>query len=104
MSDKFEIGEAAIYVRPGSPFYGQECTVIDIERSDDFGAGFDHTTGQMSYHGYLPYQVSVKVNGSFLWAKAEWLRKKKPPQREMDRKVAWDDCAWRPKALEGTLC
>lgn len=95
MSD-FKIGEVVVYVRPGSPHFGQETTIIGNWVD---GAGIDHITGQ-PYRGTGRPCFAISLDhpsGGKLWALPEWLQKKRPPQREQDQIVSWDDCLWKPK-------
>ena len=100
VNDRFEIGEVAIYVKPGSPHYGKECVVIsNLMRSAT--RLFDHVTGETNPNaGYLGYQIECEWRGNWprFWARPEWLRKKKP-RRELDQIVKWADCHWRPRKV-----
>jgi hypothetical protein len=101
MTDKFEIGEVAIYVRPGSPCFGRECTILGK-------AGFlnspDFLTGTIN-EPFFGYQISLgkidPINNEDVWAaRPEWLQKKQRRlDRECDRKVSWDECLWKPKQV-----
>ncbi len=98
MADKFEIGEVAIYVRPGSPYYGREVEIIQgpvqcIPTTDHMG---------VETAPYVGYQIS-NFDGDdrriTQLSRPEWLRKKKPPRREIDQIVSWEDCAWKPQTV-----
>ena len=97
MTSKFSIGEIAIYVRPGSPYYGREVTVGRRIKSNEFVGG-DHL-GQMSFasnaEGYVIHGLETVTA-----AKSEHLRKKKPPSREIDQVTTWDKCLWAPREVE----
>ena len=96
--EKFEIGEIAIYVRPGSSYYGEEVTILSglRPRKD----GMDFVTGEYQILvNYLVYEISEpaeRFTGPQRVAKPEWLRKK-PKRRECDKIVSWDSMPWRPK-------
>ena len=94
--DKFSIGEIVIYVRPGSPYYGEEVVITrGIHRYPVSSDHLGQTAGSMQ-DGY-----GIKCS----WvtpcaARPEWLRKKKPPSREIDQVTTWDKCAWSPREVE----
>ncbi len=96
MADKFEIGEVAIYVRPGSPYYGQEVEILGgLTR-------YEPTQDHLGLEAapYVGYQISSLIGDDWVMvSRPEWLRKKKPPRREMDQIVSWEDCAWRPATV-----
>lgn len=97
---RFSIGEVAIYVRPGSPAYGQEVTVLS--ELHPIGSGFDYSTGAIPSNDLLVYEISDLTPGFSLGkqvARPEWLSKKKTI-REIDQVTTWDKCAWRPKELQ----
>lgn len=96
----FQIGEVAIYIRPGSPFYGREVTIIS--GLQEFENGLDLLTGG-KYPSCIGYVVSVgeiSPKGKDEWcAVPSWL-KRKPQTRELDQIVSWDDCPWKPRELQ----
>jgi len=97
----FEPGEIAIYVRPGSPYFGME-VVITQGLHFDVG-GYDILLGEMFYSGmtYTIVSPALSFAANKDWfANPEWLKKKPKPQREMDTQVSWDDCLWRPAEME----
>lgn len=59
----------------------------------------DADVPQNSYLIEVPGIVN-QICGQVWSATEEHLRKKKPPQRECDRLVKWEDCLWKPKQLE----
>ncbi len=81
--DKFEIGEVAIYVRPGSPHYGKEVTVLSGLRPAA-SIVVDVLTGVESYGAKnLVYEITDLYPALMLrafTARPEWLRKK--PKRQ----------------------
>lgn len=96
MTDKFEINEIAIYVRPGSQYFGCEVKILsDLTWFEDI---FDVLTGEIN-KGFR-YETDIKIRQDhFLTARPEWLKKKPRPRREIDQIVSWDDCLWRPKTV-----
>jgi hypothetical protein len=89
MTDKFEVGEIAIYVRPGSPHFGEE---VRIESNlEYFCGGVDYLTGELPEDGYeYEFTMIGLLPGIYPWtARPEWL-KKKPKPRAIDEKVSWD--------------
>lgn len=96
MTDKFEIGEVAIYVRPGSPSFGVELTVCSKQLV--FSAIDDRTGKRVRSIGY---QVDCpQLDSKFRWfANAKHLRKKpRPPERQ--ELGEWDLCPWRPEKVD----
>ncbi len=98
MADKFEKGEVAIYVRPDSPYYGQEVEILS--GLETWHNSNDHVAGVpcLKATGYRISGLPPRQNG---WgARPEHLRKKKPPRREMDQIVSWEDLreatGWSP--------
>ena len=96
MTHRFEVGEVAIYVRPGSPYYGEEVTIIrGIHR-------------YLVVNDHLGQNIGEEIDGYGIqcsWSRAggaspEWLRKKKPPSREIDQVTTWDKCLWKPREVE----
>ncbi len=80
--DKFEIGEVAIYVRPGSPSYGNEVMIIGPLAMR--GGGFDYVNKE-KMNRCFGYKIEFGdgdkgPNGKGFMAKPEWLRKK--PKRQ----------------------
>ena len=71
--DKFEVGDTAIYVRPGSPFYGKEVTILsDLHFENELR---DHITGNIK-SGFR-YDIT-SLDGIAEWvAQPEWLYKPK---------------------------
>ncbi len=102
MAEKFEIGEVAIYVRPGSTMHGDEVTVMSgLVLSN---GGMDGLTGK-SIGACMVYEIShpskpTPPGYKRRVALPEWLRKKKP-HRDIDQIVSWDDCLWKPQPILG---
>ena len=100
MNEHFKVGEIAIYVRPGSPYYGREVEVLS--RLFPETGGVDIVTREIYEEtGKLVYRITDLDPGTpgLMVAYPEWLRKKKPPQRDIDQLVSWDDCVWRPERV-----
>jgi len=97
---EFAIGEVAIYVRSGSPHYGEEVTILSTLIWWPPG-GTDHMGVEANLGGYA-YEITPleAIPGPWI-ARSSWLKKKDNPKtgRECDRVVSWDDCAWKPKEL-----
>lgn len=94
MTDTFKVGEVAIYVRPGSPHYGEEVTVTSGLKWRE--GGIDEMTGGEQIPG-LRYDIDFPSGPSGCCAaRPEWLRKKQQ-KRDIDQLVSWDSCLWQPK-------
>lgn len=89
MSEKFEVGEVAIYHRPGSVFHGVEVTIsgpLEYCSACDFGV--------TSYD----WRYSIERAAGFPadpMASPKYLRKL-PPKREDHQLVKWGECPWQP--------
>jgi hypothetical protein len=87
MYESFEIGEIAIYVRPDSPYYGQEVEVLSsLEWQEVL---YDIQTKKMNYEGQYCYKISIKSpkDGRYLVAPPQWLKKKPSPGRDIFNKI-----------------
>ncbi len=98
MAEKFEIGEVAIYVRPGSPYCGEEVEIIKGPYL--YRVSYDSLDPSNNGNPEYGYTVRSTVNGEKYGARPEWLRKKKP-HRDIDQIVSWDDCLWKPQPILG---
>jgi hypothetical protein len=96
VSESFQVGEVAIYCRPGSENYGAEVTIVGpLKRWRLWTAPHD-------YHVAEAHQVDGALVGSRpdikKWvAEPRHLRKKGsplPPNREQAGE--WDECPWQP--------
>jgi hypothetical protein len=87
-SFEFEVGEIAIYVRPGSPHFGEEVQILGPPRM--WGIGYDALYNCDSEPG-MKYEIDfiISPNQKTIVARPEWL-KKKPKPRAIDEKVSWD--------------
>lgn len=92
MTERFEIGEIAIYVGPPNVIpTGTEVEVASALRP--------HKSD-----GVLGYEVIChqRPRGLETWfAEARDLRKK-PKRRDIDQLVSWDDMPWKPKEINHT--
>lgn len=104
MTDKFEIGEVAIYVREGSPNYGKEVIVASDIELCLIKNGFSGKTIPSQSHRievpsdwiFGPYSMPAEVPRR---AKPEWLRKK-PRQPVRESLGDWELCPWRPERVK----
>lgn len=96
MTEKFEIGEIAVIKKfeDDPSIDGRECTV---ESAPTF---FDMPWVGVYGHYHRISIPGLGISGEQYFAKPEHLRKKKPPQREIDQVTTWDKCAWRPRELQ----
>lgn len=96
-SEQFSIGEVAIYCRPGSLYFGAEVTIMSALKEMRLHDARTVTTEQA-----LAYEIDGPF-GPFLdgrpWcSRPEWLKKKKPPRRDLEV-VRWADCPWQPESI-----
>lgn len=95
--DRFEIGEVAIFDRPGTAGHGDEVTIIGPLESRQ---AFDHVIAKVIYEpSYLveaPWFNASAYGGKYAVCPPRYLRKKKPPN-DTNNVVSWDDVGvWRP--------
>lgn len=95
MTDKFVPGEVAIYIRPGSPYYGREVTIIGCLRKS-IGPSFDHTVGYERESPPLVYDILFH-DGKERISSPDWLKKKQPPVELSTWKEVEKICGWNPK-------
>lgn len=93
MSDKFEVGEVAIYVRPGSPSYGCEVTIASTLIMSIFNTAEAPDVSDTAWV-YLLDEICAET-GLQGCAEPHELRKK-PPAREDHQLVKWSECPWQP--------
>jgi hypothetical protein len=95
---EFHVGEIAIYVRPGSPNYGKELTILSPLKMSAQNT-WSQITGEKT-EPFLGYEVDFPLDptlpGNSVMCRPEWLRKKQQ-KRDIDQIVSWDDCLWKPK-------
>lgn len=83
MADKFEKGEIAIYIRPGSEHYGEEVEIMS--NLQWFEVTRNVYTGKVNYDGQYCYLISIRSPQpphDYLASPPEWLKKKRSPARE----------------------
>jgi hypothetical protein len=90
--EKFEIGEVAIFIADCERKH-TECVIVSPL---DHRIWKDIDTRELK--GGMAYQV--KFSDGVHWSvRPQFLRKKKKPARDIDQKVSWDDCLWKPKQV-----
>lgn len=82
--DRFEVGEVAIFVRPGSVYYGSEVTVMsELQLRDVWNLSTKRNEPQECYIVDSPEANPPPMRpghvAGFWVAKPEWLKKKGPP-------------------------
>lgn len=75
-------------------YSGEDCTIIE-----PFGVHPVVTTPEDPSRTVTGYVIQMPDNFHLVVEPHE-LIKKKPPAREIDTVVKWEDCAWRPKIKE----
>jgi hypothetical protein len=89
MTDTFVCGEIAIYVRPGSPYFGREVKILRALTKTFFSA--DHITGEKLSEWEMAYRIDgIKYGENFPSSAAPEHLKKKPQKRDIDELVSWD--------------
>lgn len=93
----FQIGEKAIYVRQGSPHFGETVTVVGPLKCRRIVE--DHLDQSAIGSIFTGYRIRLP-SGDELGAEPPWLRKI-PPDYDGNTKIAWDDLGigWMPKEL-----
>lgn len=96
MTDTFQVGEVAIYVRPGDDWYGRE-VIID---SNLYFCDCIVSNGVRTPDGNV-YRITFDGHndGINYVARPEHLRKKRI-QRDIDQKVSWESCLWKPETVK----
>lgn len=96
VSERFEIGEIAIYIG-GDAWHGCELRIV----AGPLEVSCFHTVTKQKYRG-VGYVVNFDDGDGDYPCPAHELRKKKPPalDRECYRVTSWDDGAWRPREVE----
>ncbi len=79
MSDRFEVGEVAIYNRPESAYHGIEVTVISNLQQRSFFDTVTGTKGNVAF-GYEIEVPGLWSVGVYYFAEPHELRKRRPPQ------------------------
>lgn len=89
----FSVGEIAIFVRPGSPHYGQEVRILSTLQ---LRKARDLLTGKIVKEPlYEIHRSGAKIPA--LCAHPQDL-KKKPPREDL-KVVPWSECLWQPKKV-----
>jgi hypothetical protein len=92
---EFHVGEIAIYVKPGSPVFGKEVTIISPLRL----TGVSTVSGEtgLPIPRFYGYEVDLPAKyAKGVCVPPEHLRKKQQ-KRDIDQLVSWDSCPWQPK-------
>lgn len=100
--NKFEIGEVAIYWRPGDVFHAQECEITSgLTKMYYWDSNSPGVIRGLDFLYYIRF-CSDLTNHQYA-ALPSQLRKK-PKRRECDKLVSWEDVKyWRPKVMDTVL-
>lgn len=103
MTDKFEIGEVAIYFRPESPYHGFEVVIASDLRPCgslyDEPSGITMTPGSVSVYEITGLPYVDPLNRKTVVRPKHLRKKQQRLDRDIDRKVSWDECLWKPKQV-----
>jgi len=106
MDEKFEVGEIALYCKPGSPYYGLEVTIV----SELIYCPLMYSHSTRTWDDGFAYRIAgdlpdIRPPGcSFSppwYARPEHLRKKRPPREALGK---WEECPWRPGVQRERQC
>ena len=103
MSYKFEIGEVALWVKPG-PNFNREVTIVSplVLAKNLYGTNTGDFRGEAwRYEIECVDFVKYYTTGGRLYANPAYLRKKHPP-REDYQLISWNKCIWKPTSLPVT--
>jgi hypothetical protein len=89
MTDKYQVGEIAIYVRPGSPYFGKEVEILGELKYVLVGFDFAGRRREPTFEWCYDITDLCPKNPGIAAASPEWL-KKKPQKRDIDELVSWD--------------
>lgn len=94
---RFEVGEVAIYIRPGSKNFGKEVTIVGPLKWARLW-----TPDLKTYKVVETYNVSCDDLGQCpkgRWAAQPHHLRKKPPKAKPKEEVGeWELCPWQPTA------
>jgi len=96
VAEKFEVGEVAIYVRPGSKSYGQEVTILSPLRLRRLWNREGTSFRLVEAHEVKFGEQTIGVNGHPFGAVPEELRKKPPKVTPREQVGEWELCPWQP--------
>jgi hypothetical protein len=95
-SERFEVGEIAIYVGTHRPWYGLQVTIVsDLElvEARDIATGLDVTEELHEIDVPVPHEFHIT------YAAPHELRKLPPPGDDCYEPGQWDQCPWQPEHI-----
>jgi hypothetical protein len=95
-SETFDIGEVAIYWRPGAIGHGMDVTIAGVEYRRD---GVDHLTGVQLDAGMFYVLAEPSPRNGMRWLVTSRVLRKKRPPAERPRVVSWESCPWKPESI-----
>lgn len=98
----FKLGEILIFQHAVAETFrnNSECELVGMWEMRQIGE-VDHAQQRIITVFKECYQVQFQ-DGEIRNVQPFQLRRKKPPTRESDTKVSWEDCGWNPHKIKET--
>ena len=92
MSERFQVGEIAIYCP-----YGKVEPGLEIYDGEDVEVVRTYFVSNLVLGG-VAHEIKCK-DGLLITCTPQSLRKKRPPEYDGNQVASWDKCEWKPREL-----